>query len=358
MIKFTLSLSLILLGVFSFAQSTPKYSNEFLSIGVGARAFGMSNSLVAATDDVTSGYWNPAGLTQIEDKIQVSFMHSPYLGGIANYDYLGIGSKFKENAAIGFSLVRFGVDGIPNTFDLLRNGQLNYQRVSEFSAVDYAFIFSYAQRMLADGLTFGGSAKIIHRRAGEFTKAWGFGMDAGMQYRTDNNWMFAVMARDVTSTFNAWSFSFTDAEKDILTQTGNEIPVNSLEITLPKVILGVAKKVEFDQVSILGEFNMDINTDGRRNVLIKTDLVSIDPHMGFEAAYNNKIYLRAGVGNFQEVIRDSTSTQWTFQPNIGIGLKLKNLTLDYALSDIGDVSTALYSNVFSIKLAVNPSSRD
>ena len=71
------------------AQSTPKYSNEFLSIGVGARAFGMSNSVIASTDDVTAGYWNPSGLVKQEDKLQLAFMHSAYLGGISNYDYLG-----------------------------------------------------------------------------------------------------------------------------------------------------------------------------------------------------------------------------------------------------------------------------
>jgi len=43
---------------------------------------------------------------------------------------------------------------------------------------------------------------------------------------------------------------------------------------------------------------------------------------------------------------------FTFQPNMGIGLKIKSFTLDYALTDIGDVSGALYSNVFSLKFGL------
>lgn len=340
----------------AYAQSAPKYSNEFLSIGVGARAFGMANSVVASTSDVTAGYWNPAALVHQEDKLQLGFMHSPYLSGIANYDFLGLSTKVKDNAALAFSMVRFGVDGIPNTLDLIRNGQINYDRVTEFSAVDYGFFVSYAQKTAIDGLTLGGSAKIIHRSAGEFTRAWGFGIDAGLQYKTDNDWMFAVMARDVTTTFNAWNFNFTDAEKDVFTQTGNDIPINSLELTLPKLILGAAKKFRVSEdFSLLTEINAQVTTDGRRNTLLRTDLVSIDPNLGIEASYKDIIYLRGGIGNIQQETDLDFEEQWTFQPNIGVGLKLKQITIDYALSDIGDQSAALYSHVFSVRAAINPS---
>ncbi|MGB1038044.1 MAG: hypothetical protein ACPGYY_05300, partial [Bacteroidia bacterium] len=197
---------LIVLVLFFFSevngQSTPKYSNEYLSIGVGARAFGMANSVIASSDDVTSGYWNPAGLTGQKDKIQLSFMHSNLYNSIANYDYLALSTKVKENAALSFSMVRLGIDGIPNTIDLYRNGQINYDRVTSFSAVDYGFYVSYAQKALRDGLSLGGSAKIIHRKGGEFATAWGFGIDASLKYETDNNWMFGFVGRDITTTFN------------------------------------------------------------------------------------------------------------------------------------------------------------
>ena len=352
--KLLTTLLFIFCIVLTHAQSTPKYSNEFLSIGVGARAFGMSNAYIATTDDVTSAYWNPAGLAHQKDKIQVSFMHSAYLAGIANYDYIGLSAKVRENSAIAFSMVRFGVDGIPNTLDLIQNGQIDYNRVTEFSAVDYGFFLTYAQGTDIEGLSLGGSAKIIHRRAGEFSTAWGFGIDAGAQYKTSTDWMFAAMIRDATSTFNAWSFNFSDAEKDIFTITNNEIPVNSLEITLPKILLGVAKKFEFnDDYSLLAEFDLDLNTDGKRNTLIRTNFISADPHLGLEGSYNDIIFIRAGIGNFQQVQNIDFKEEWTFQPNIGVGLNLGKLSIDYALSDIGDQSAALYSHVFSIRASIN-----
>ena len=39
-----------------------------------------------------------------------------------------------------------------------------------------------------------------------------------------------------------------------------------------------------------------------------------------------------------------------FQPNLGVGIKLKNLSIEYALSTAGEIG--LYSNIFSLKLDV------
>jgi len=176
------------------------------------------------------------------------------------------------------------------------------------------------------------------------------------------------VARDVTTTFNAWKYNFTDAEIQTFQSTGNEVPVNSLEFTLPKLLLGVSKKINFnDDYSLLTELNMDLNTDGRRNTLLQTNLVSGDPHLGVEAGYQDIIFLRGGVGNVQQVKTDDISSteiidgktitnyksEWTFMPNIGVGLKLKNLSIDYALTDVSNQSAALLSHVFSIRAAVN-----
>ena len=56
---------LFLLFVIPGILTAQKYSNEFLSIGVGAKNFSMGNAVVASVNDVTAGYWNPAGLNKI-----------------------------------------------------------------------------------------------------------------------------------------------------------------------------------------------------------------------------------------------------------------------------------------------------
>jgi hypothetical protein len=330
--------------------SAPKYSNEFLSIGVGGRALGMSRTQVALANDVTAGYWNPAGLLDIKSKYEFSLMHSEYFGGIAKYDYAAFATPVDSLSHISISAIRFGVDDIPDTRFLYdANGAINYDNINFFSAADYAFLFSYARRLqFIKGLKAGASFKVIHRNVGSFANAWGFGMDAGVQLER-KNWRFGVMARDITSTFNAWSHN-TTLVYDTYVKTGNEIPENSIEVTLPKLITGIARSFTFkNKIGLLASADLDFTFDGMRNVLIRSSPVSIDPHAGIEIDYDKLVFLRLGAGNAQRIKDFDSTYRTTIQPDFGLGFRLNKFVIDYALTDIGDRAEALYSHVFSVK---------
>lgn len=337
-------------------SNTPKYSNEFLSIGVGARALGLSNAYVALANDATAGYWNPAGLTHITSNIQLSLMHTQYFAGIAKYDYGSIAFRSENNHHFGFSYIRFGVDDIPDTSELIDSeGNINYDRIRSFSASDNAFLFSYARRLPAnEDLRMGINAKVIRRTAGSFAGAWGFGLDVGFQYEL-NEWTFGAVGRDITSTFNAWSFDLDDRMREVFTLTGNEIPENSLEITLPRVILGVARNIRFNlDFGMLASMDMIFTSDGRRNVLFKGDPVSMEPNLGMEFYFRDFVFLRGGIGNIQKYTRSNGEYTRSIQPNMGVGIVIRDvLAVDYALTNVGDQSVALYSNIFSLRLSIN-----
>ncbi len=332
------------------AQDAPKYSNEFLAIGVGARALGMGYAYTAAVNDVTSGYWNPAGLLGIRGDLQVGAMHSEYFAGIAKYDYIGIGKAIDSSSAISFSVIRFGVDNIPNTTDLIdANGNLDYDRITTFTAADHAFLISYARKLKIPGLRVGANAKIIYRKVGPFAKAWGFGLDAGAQY-DKGKWRLSAMARDVTSTFNAWSYTLDQRTLDVFAQTGNEIPVNGVEVTLPRLVLGVAREFRFSsKLGLIAALDLENTFDGKRNTVLASDLWSADPRMGIELGYAGVVFVRAGINNLQYVKEIDGQQTIDFQPNVGVGLKIKSVVLDYALTNIGSTGVALYSNVFSLR---------
>ncbi len=335
----------------AFGQtSAPKYSNEFLSIGVGARGMAMSESVVASTSDVTAGYWNPANLTDLTNDFEGSLMHSSYFAGIANYDYLGFATRTDTSSYLGISAIRFAIDDIPDTRFLYdANGAINYDRIQFFSAADYAFIFSYARKIpKLKGIQLGGNFKIIHRNVGDFAKAWGFGLDIGAKF-SHKKWSFAVMARDITGTFNAWTHN-SELVADVYLQTGNEIPSNSIEITLPRLIFGVSRIFYFkEKFSALAEVDLELTFDGKRNTLAKFSLFSLAPKAGLELGYQQKIFARLGVGEFQQIKEFDGSSSHSFQPNFGLGINIKGLQIDYALTDIGNQAEALYSHVFSLK---------
>ena len=348
--KTYLALLLVCFTTLLAAQTSRKYSNEFMNIGVDAAALGMSNAVVATVNDVTSGYWNPAGLVQMEES-QVALMHSSYFANIANYNYVGYARPLDDRSAVGLSLIRFGVDDILDTTQLIdEQGNVNYDNINLFSAADYGLVFSYARKLPVDGLNYGVNAKIIRRVIGDFASSWGFGLDLGIQFER-NDWKFGLMVRDITTTFNAWSI-----DEDKLNDIQNAIPGQNqeapegTELTIPKMQIGVSKQFVFNyDYTLRTELDLNVRFT-QTNDVISTSFASITPALGFEFGYTDLVFLRAGMGNFQNELQIDNTEQLTFQPNFGVGFKYRGIQIDYAFTDIGDQSAALYSNVFSLKL--------
>jgi hypothetical protein len=310
----------------------------------------MANTMVASTHDVNSGYWNPAGLVDLEDS-QLGLMHASYFANIAQYDYAAYAKPIDNYSAWGVSMIRFGVDDILNTTQLIDNeGNIDYNRISKFSTADYGFTFSYARKTRLEGLNYGVNAKVIRRIIGKFANSWGFGVDAGIQFER-NNWYFGLMVRDITTTYNIWNIDEDEYAKikNAIPGENQELP-ESTEITAPKAQLGMSKKYEFhNEMSLLAAANLNMQFT-QTNDIISSEIVSIDPAIGFEGGYQDMVFLRTGFGNFQNLTEIDGSKKLGFQPNIGLGFKYKGIQIDYALTDLGNQSAALYSNVFSLKV--------
>ncbi len=357
---FTFFLSLILFAVTSLHGQIRIYSNEFLNIGAGARGMAMGGAQIASVNDATAGYWNPAGLTHVKEQPSLSVMHAEYFAGIGKYDFGSIAIPVKEKKrTIALSVLRFAVDDIPNTLYLIEpDGSINYANISSFSSADWAFFLSLAQVIKEKNnksLSFGLNAKVIHRNVGTFAKAWGFGLDAGLQY-TGPNWSLGVMARDITTTFNTWSFSFTDREKEVLFLTNNEIPVRSTELTAPRLILGGSYDFRINKsFKLKAEMNLDFTFDGQRNTVLSSNLINGDPRIGLEGNLKNVFFIRAGIYNFQRTIADGDTTNqkkvWIYQPGAGAGLVLnKSFYVDYAFTNLANQSNPLYTHIISLRL--------
>ncbi|MBK7434452.1 MAG: PorV/PorQ family protein [Chitinophagaceae bacterium] len=341
-----------------FAQFR-KYSNEFLNIGAGARGLSMGGAQVASARDETAGYWNPAGLTGVKDRTYIGLMHADYFAGIAKYDYLSAAIPIQDNKrALGISILRFAVDDIPNTLYLVEpDGSINYNNIQTFSSADYALLLSFAQNLKQTenkNISFGINAKVIYRKVGKFASAWGFGLDAGLQMH-GKNWRLGLVARDITTTFNAWSFHFTEKEKEVLYLTKNDIPVKSNELTAPRLVLGCGYNFRISpSFSLMAEANFDVTFDGKRNTVLSGNTVSVDPHVGLEASIKDVFFIRGGITNFQKALSDGDTLNqkkvWIYQPSVGAGFKIKNVMIDYAFTNLANQSNPLYTHIFSLRL--------
>lgn len=346
--KFKLSVLFLFATFVLQAQAFRNYSNEFLNIGVDAAALGMSKAVVATTNDVNAVYWNPAGLVGIED-YQGSLMHASYFAGIANYNHAAFAMPIDKQSALGISIIRFGVDDILNTTALIdADGNIDFNRISLFSAADYAFNFAYARNLIFKDLKLGVNAKVIRRTIGDFAASWGFGFDLGLQFER-NNWMFGLMIRDITTTFNTWSIDETEFNtiRDAIPGQNQELP-ETTELTKPKLQMGVAKAFRIGRFMNL-QTEIDLNVRfAKTNDIFASEFASIDPAIGFQLDYDRIVYLRAGVGNMQYITQFDDSRALSLQPNFGVGFNYKGIKIDYALSNIGSVGNALFSNIFSI----------
>ena len=351
-------LAMMLFAVSASAQFV-QYANDFLNIGAGARGLGMGGAQIASVQDATAGYWNPAGLVNVKDMPQVALMHAEYFSGIGQYDFGALALPSKDGKRVlGISFLRFGVDDIPNTLYLVQpDGSINYNNITSFSSSDIAVLLSYAEKIkdfYGFKVSLGGTAKIIYRSVGSFANAWGFGFDFGAQL-TKGNFRLAAVAKDITTTFTAWSFNFSEQEKEILYLTNNDIPTKSTEMTAPSVIVAAAYNFNLSKkVHLLAEGNFHLTFDGRTNTLVSSNFLNVDPNLGVELNYNKHLFFRTGISNFQRALSDGDLTNqkvvWIFQPSLGAGFKTGNVTIDYAFTSLANQSNPLYTNIFSLKL--------
>lgn len=355
---------LLALGILTEGKAQSRiYVNEYLNIGVGSRGLAMAGAQAASVKDVTAAYWNPAGLMQVKDQVQLGLMHAEYFSGNAKYDYLGVAKPLQDGKrVIAFSALRFAVDDIPNTIDYVQpDGSFDESKLKSLTAGDYAFLLSYAQslKLFRDSTILtriGVNTKVIYRHLGAMATAWGGGVDVGvqLQYR---KWQLGLTVKDITTTYTSWSFNLSDREKQVFGQTGNELPVKSYEVMNPRLNLGAARQFlpTKSKFQLLAEMGFDVTTDGKRNTVWSGNTFSIDPRFGIEASYRRAIYLRAGISNIQRVLDDADTTNQkkvtVYQPAIGLGFLVHSVRIDYAFTSLQTQSNPLFTHVISLNVA-------
>ncbi len=312
------------LGAGSFGIG--KYAGEFISIGVGGRALGLGSAYVAVANDVTAGYWNPAGLSRITYP-EIILMHDERFGNLMNYDYGAVALPYGSDASIGISVMRLGIDGIPDTRDALVDytgggilddaARLDYDQITEHSWADWVLYLTYSKRQ-SERLSYGFNVKLVRRDFMEF-HASGIGFDVGLWYNPTGNLFLGLNAQDITTTLVAWNTGTNDLISPTL-KVGSGYMFEALGGRLTPLV------------------DIDFRFENRRFASnMSFGPVSLDFHGGLEYSVRNLFALRAGYNDIGNL---------TF----GAGIHLPKLDLDYSFAQFD--GTGQLGNTHRISLRI------
>jgi hypothetical protein len=311
----------------------------------------MGGAGVALTRDVTSGYWNVAGLAGIQYP-QFAYMHDERFSGIVAFDYGSVAFPINSRSTFGVSFFRSGVDDIPNTlsaWDPIREQPLPRPEnfITYFSATDYAFFVSYA-RAVSEPVSFGVTGKIIRRTIGDFSSAWGYSFDIGAQYRT-GRFVFGANIQDASTMLLSWSTNREELQQ--LEDTfGDEIPEGASELVLPVARLGSGVLLPLSETTNLTVgLDTDIRFEGIESYAVNAGNISIHPRLGTELSFREVVALRAGLTDL--VYNDDLGLQ--VSPTVGAGLHIRQVALDYGFGNFAGAADDLgYSHRVSFVLTL------
>lgn len=321
------------------AQTVVKYGADFLGSGVGARALGMGGAYVAHADDVTSGYWNAAGLGAL-DYPEGAYMHTERFGGLVAFDYGAVAWPLSSRSTLAVSFIRSGVDDIANTLRAFnpetQSPNPNVEDdITFFSAADNALYLSVARQM-NEGVTAGASLKVIRRGIGDFASAWGYSLDLGAQAQV-GRFRIGANLQDITTMVQSWSVdeeAFAEFEETF----DQDAPVGLTEIVPPLARLGASTRVPFsDDLAVTLATDLDLGFDGRRESVLDAGGVSFEPRAGAELEYRGVLALRAGISDLTTSERFGTQ----ITPSVGVGLNIGRFDVDYGFGDFSGVQNDL-----------------
>jgi hypothetical protein len=293
-----------------------KYAGEFISIGVGGRALALGSANVALANDVTAGYWNPAGLSRIMYP-QFILMHDEQFGNLVNNDYGAVAIPFGATTTLGLSVIRVGVDDIANTSNagVDANGNVTYDpnkftridpnRVTYFNAADWAVYLTYSKKS-SDDFSYGANVKFIRRDLGDHG-ATGVGFDLGLLYSPMENLTLGMNAQDITTTLVAWD-------------TGRN------ELITPTLRLGGAYFISALSGRFAPVVDADLRFENRRSAsTTHLGAASLDLHGGLEYQFKNLVALRVGYSDVKQL-------------TMGAGLHFPKLSIDYSFAKFDGVN--------------------
>lgn len=173
-----LSLLLVVFSLKGYAQKPYRVGTtaaNFLEIGFGSAGGAMGDAYVSVANDLSSIYWNPAGLSFMEQS-EAQFIYQPWLLDI-NTAFAGVGFVLPTIGTLSIGIIHVGYGDMEVTTLAIQDGTGEI-----FTANDFALSLSFARR-LAQWFAFGASVKYVSSKIWH-TSASAFAADLGIIVNT------------------------------------------------------------------------------------------------------------------------------------------------------------------------------
>ena len=290
-----LSLVMTHQGMAATYSGTAGYS--FLNLPIGARATAMGQAFGSVPNDVQGLAYNPASLATMAAS-QLSFQHMAYIEDVTQESILFGHAGRQEALSWGVSSNYLRVANITRTLATLPSTGDGYTETGTFSTYDMALGLSAAGPVTED-LKAGATVKVIHESLADASSSAG-AVDLGIVYRLndEHSWNLGAAVQNA-----GFASRFADAA-----------------VKLPTSLRAGLSGQPFAQWLLSTDYVKRVDTNGEFDVGAEvTPRRFLSMRLGYRYALT-----RQDLGGLSEF-------------SVGIGLRFKRMSFDYAFIPLGDL---------------------
>jgi hypothetical protein len=291
-----------------------------LLIPVGPRGIAMGESNLVSSTGVEALFWNPAGVSHMQNNADVLFSHMSYIADIG-VEYGAVAANFEGFGAVALSIKSVSIGDIPVTTTINPDG------TGELFSPTYITAGLSYSRMLTDAISVGITGNFVSERMADVS-ATGFAIDFGVIYQNladINGLSIGVVLKNLgTDMKYDGSGLVQQGQLDGLNRDPNFYKIDAAPFEMPfNFQLAAGYRPVIDEMNSL-EFT---------GIYQNNNFSGDETKLGAEYGYNNLFFVRAG---YQFAMQETDNYIYGFTAGAGVNYEIEGfgVKVDYAFRDV------------------------